>query len=284
MSEAAAKSEHNQKSNQRFFQGLARAFGGAILFSIPMLMTMEMWWLGFNIEKYRLALFMFLTIPVLVGLSYYIGYEDTPNLLDDVIDAFVAYAVGFVASAFFLWIFSVIDFEMSVMEIIGKISIQAAVAAIGAMFAQSQMGGEKRDEKEDKKRNTSYFGELFLMIVGAVFLAMNLAPTEEMILISYKMPDLYVVLLAFVSIVLMHTFVYTAGFHGQEKRTPEGSSFFSIFLRYTVVGYALVLLVSFYLLWTFGRIDGLGAEEAIRVIIVLGFPAALGAAASRLIL
>jgi uncharacterized membrane protein len=50
------------------------------------------------------------------------------------------------------------------------------------------------------------------------------------------------------------------------------------------VGYAIVLLVSFYILWTFGSLDGLGFEEQLKAVIVLGLPAALGASASRLIL
>lgn len=286
MSEAdSAKNETDQKSDREFLRGLTRAFAGAIIFSIPMLMTMEMWHLGFHAEKQRLALLMFLAVPLLVGLSYYIGFEDNPNLLDDIIDAFVAYAVGFIASALILLIFSIIDLKMSAGEVIGKISIQAVVGAIGAMLAQSELGGEKKSKKkENRKKNTEYSGELFLMIVGAVFLALNLAPTEEMILISYKMSDASNILLALLSIALMHAFVYTVGFHGQEERMPEGSSFLSIFLRYTITGYALVMLISFYLLWTFGRIDGLSLEEIVKVVVVLGFPAALGAAASRLIL
>jgi uncharacterized membrane protein len=32
---------------QETLAGLARGLGGAILFALPLLMTMEMWWLGF---------------------------------------------------------------------------------------------------------------------------------------------------------------------------------------------------------------------------------------------
>jgi hypothetical protein len=35
-------------ANRVFLVGLGRAFGGALIFSLPMLMTMEMWWLGFS--------------------------------------------------------------------------------------------------------------------------------------------------------------------------------------------------------------------------------------------
>jgi uncharacterized membrane protein len=57
-----------------------------------------------------------------------------------------------------------------------------------------------------------------------------------------------------------------------------------MFLRFTVVGYALALLVSAYVLWTFGRYDSGAFGVHVMEAIVLGFPAALGAAAARLII
>ena len=286
MEKDSSQSIFSKDCNLKFLKGLARAFAGAILFAFAVVMTMEMWYLGFYIDGWRLALFMFLAVPLLIGLSHYVGFETTFEVLDDVVDAFVAYAVGFVTTAIMLYLFGLINFEMSWGEIIGKISIQAVVAALGAMFAQSQLGnsGDDEDEEEDEKRKdkTTYFGELFLMSVGALFLAMSPAATEEMILISYKMTDSLVIALMIFTIILMHAFVYTVGFRGQENYKDH--SLFVAFLRFTIVGYAIALLISLYLLWTFGLIDGMGAEEILRVTVVLGFPSALGAAASRLIL
>ncbi len=275
-----------QHTNKNFLVGLARAFAGAIIFSFPLIMTMEMWSLGFTVEPLRLALFLFLAIPLLVGLSYFIGFEDTTCFTDDVVDAFVAYAVGFITSGFFLFLFNILDFTMSYDEIIGKISIQAGIAAIGAMLAQSQLGANKneRDNEADRRKNSNYFGEIFLMMVGALFLAMNPAPTEEIILIGYKMSDWQIVILAVFTMLMMHAFVYKVEFRGQEKRRPEDSSQAEVFFRYTVVGYAGVLLVSFYILWTFGQTDNLNLENKLKIAVVMGFPGALGAAASRLIL
>src|SRR5688500_5914776 len=104
---------------------LARAYGGAVIFSFPALMTMAMWRLGFNMAGARMAIFTFLTIPLLIGLSYYDGFEDTFTGKDDVRETFIAYAVGFSASAVMLYLFGVITMSMSADEIIGKISIQA---------------------------------------------------------------------------------------------------------------------------------------------------------------
>ncbi len=66
---------------------------------------MEMWWLGFYMDRVRLCLFLVLAFPLLVGLSYHAGFEETFRLREDVVDAFVAYAVGFIASGVALLLF-----------------------------------------------------------------------------------------------------------------------------------------------------------------------------------
>ena len=295
MSENDSQKEENQAGNQKFLIGLARAFGGAILFSFSILMTMEMWRLGFYIDRFRLALFIIAFMPMLFGLAYFDGFEDTNSLTEDAVDAFVAYAVGFIASALILFAFNIINFQMPFDEILGKISIQAITAAVGALVAQSQLGGKNGDSDEskdngdstsqdnNKKSPRSYFGEILLMIIGVIFLTMSIAPTEEMILIAFRMTYWHSFALAIGTLLMMHTVVYVVKFRGQEK-SPKGVSFLSIFARYTIVGYAVVLLVCLYLLWTFGRTSGMSAEEITKVTIVLGFPGALGAAGSRLIL
>jgi putative integral membrane protein (TIGR02587 family) len=83
---------------------------------------------------------------------------------------------------------------------------------------------------------------------------------------------------------MMHAFVYAVVFRGFEKEVSPGTSFLNSFLRFTIVGYAVVLLISFYILWTFGSIDDMAFAEKIKATVVLGFPAAIGASASRLIL
>jgi putative integral membrane protein (TIGR02587 family) len=269
-------------ANQAFAVGVARAFGGALIFSLPILMTMEMWWLGFSVKDLRLVLLLLLTIPLLIGLSHYMGFEETFGLKDDALDAFVALAVGFLAGTVALALFSVIEAGMSAREIIGKISIQAVPGSIGAMFAQSQLGGNEGKKKE-KNRHVGYGGEVFLMAAGALFLAFNVAPTEEMVLIAQQMSAWHSIALTVASLIVMHAFVYAVEFHGTAS-IPPGTPFWSVFLRFTVVGYAVALLMSLYILWTFGRTEGLALPQILSVLVVLGFPAAVGAAAARLII
>ena len=273
-------------ADRQFFVGLARAFAGALIFAMPMLMTMELWQIGFYTDDGKLALLIVLSFPLLVGLSRYSGFKPTYTLRDDIADALVAILVGAAMSATVLYLFEVIGSEVSLREALGKVALQTVPAAIGATLAREQLIGANRDEPERPHRGDrepGFGGELFLMAVGALFLGLNVAPTEEPVLLSYMMGPWHEIGLALGSVILMHAFVYAVEFPGQHK-PMEGATFAGLLLRYTVTGYVLVLLICFYLLWTFDRTDGLSPREILSACIVLAFPASVGAAAARLIL
>ncbi len=275
------------KRLNRFLVGLARGIAGALLFSLPMLMTMEMWFLGFYMERERLLLLLLLNIPLLVGLSHRIGFERTATWRESARDAVVAYGMGIAASALILALLGVIKPDMSPHQWIGMIALQSVPASIGALLGRSQlsMSDDDDDEEDDPSDTpeTSYITELFMMAVGALYLSLNLAPTEEMILLAYKMTVWHALVLLALSLMLMHGFVYALAFKGSHS-LDEGTPAWHAFFRFTVPGYLVALAVSLYTLWTFGRLDDLGATEALLTIIVLGFPAAIGAAAARLVL
>src|SRR5688572_22147811 len=120
--EAAAptKSPRKQRSpGRKFAIALARAFGGALIFSLPVFMTMEMWQLGFSADRVRIAVLILVMIPVLTGLSHYCGFEPTFDWKDDLVDAFVAYAVAFVAGFVVLALFGELHWAMPSDEIFG---------------------------------------------------------------------------------------------------------------------------------------------------------------------
>jgi putative integral membrane protein (TIGR02587 family) len=269
-------------SDRGFLIALARAFGGALLFALPLLMTMEMWSLGSTMHPLRLALFLAAMFPLLGALAYYAGFEKSFGWLDFVLNACVAYAVAFCAAAIGLVLLAAIGPGMSADEIVGRLALQAVPGSIGAMLARSQLG-ERADEQEEEDRRDTYPGELFLAATGALFMAFNIAPTEEVVLIAQMMTAWHAVALVAASLALMHAFVYAVEFRGQ-ARPAAGVSAWSEFLRLTVVAYALALLVCVYVLWTFGRADGLTFQELLIEVVVLGFPAAIGAAAARLVL
>lgn len=267
--------------NREFVRALARAFGGALIFGLPLFMTMEMWWLGLFVEEGHLILLLVVNYPFLVGLSHFSGFEQSTGLLDDALSAFVAYAVGILTAAAMLALLAVIKPGMPLTEVVTKIALQAVPGSIGALLARSQFGAQSSEEQRDK--DTGYWGELFIMLVGAIFIGLNLAPTDEIVLIAFQMTEIHAIALVLLALVTMHAFVYSIGLRGQEQiapGTPRGLAF----LRFTVVGYAIALLISLFVLWVFGRTEGTGVTSVLMMAVVLSFPNAIGAAAARLIL
>lgn len=271
------------QANWKYVKGLGRVFAGAILFGLPLLMTMEMWWLGFYLEPSLLIQFVVVNFMILVGLARVSGFEPATEWTDDVMDAFSAYGVAAIWSFFILWLLGIIEFHQPPGEIAGKVALESIPSSFGAMLADKALGGTDHESAEEERERATYAGQLFLMLAGALFLGFSVAPTEEMILIGFLMDPAQSMGLIVLSLILLHGIVYTVGFKGQEK--PAGpSSFWSIFLRFTIPGYAIAALVALYLLWTFGRIEGTAAAQIVPTVVVLAFPGAVGAALARLVI
>lgn len=271
-----AKLTREIAQDETYARGLARAAAGALIFSFPLLMTMEMWEFGFHMDRWRLGLFVMVIAAVVFGLSRFAGFRDTSSLADDVLDALAALLVGAVVSTALLGVLGLLTLSMAGREIVGMVAVQAAPASIGAVLANKQLqAGSGGRTKEDR---AGYLGQLFLMGAGALFFAFNVAPTEEMILISYKMTPWHALALIGLSLFVLHVLVFSVGFAGQEAHEGHARAF----AHYTLAGYGLALLVSLYILWTFGRLDS-GVGGAVRATVVLSFPAALGAATARLV-
>lgn len=271
-------------ANRDYALGLGRAFGGAILFGLPLLMTMEMWSLGVTTHPLRLLLFLALNFWVLVLLSRFGGFEPTSSLAEDLLDALAAYAVAIVAAAAVLALFGLLRLDTPLNELVGMVAVQSVPASFGAMLARKQFSsGDSQKDEDQAARAEGYGGQLFLMLAGSLFLAFNVAPTEEISLIGFKMTPWHSLVLVTASLLLLHLLVFAVGLSGQKER-PEGYGTGRLFLAYTVPGYGIALLVSLYVLWTFGSTDGESLEALAGSMVVLGFPAAIGAAIARLVI
>ncbi|MGA0544099.1 TIGR02587 family membrane protein [Brevundimonas sp. VNH65] len=265
------------KRERAYAAALGRAFAGALVFNIPLLMTMEMWLQGVAMDRWRLLAFMLASLPLLFGLAYYAGFSKARGLGADLLDTAVALGVGAVVVAVLLTAFGVIRWDATAREIVGLIALQAVPGAMGALLARRQLSGEGGGETDEDE--ASYGGELFLMAAGALFFALNVAPTEEMILISYKATAAHALALIGISLLLLHMIVFNAGFAGQEEAGHPVVAFF----HFTLPGYAIALGVSLFVLFVFGRTAGDSLAGVIQTTVVLGFPASIGAAAARLL-
>jgi len=81
----------------------------------------------------------------------------------------------------------------------------------------------------------------------------------------------------------MHGFVFAVEFKGGSELSQD-TPWWSALLRFTLPGYAIAALIALFMLWVFGRTDGMAPEMIAMAVVVLAFPASIGAAAARLIL
>lgn len=270
-----------ERSHHREFAiGLSRAVGGAIIFALPMFMTLEMWELGLTMPPLRLAGFLLGFLPMLVITSYFAGFEPTFELRDDAIDALVAFAVGIATAGASLLGLCALGANTTFEQSVGQICLQAVPASIGALVAQSTLGGRGEPRK---RRRAGVGGDVFLAALGALYLCLNVAPTDEIVLIAARATPWHLLGLCIASVGILEAFAHRVGFRGQRPIHPRSTAL-GLFVRRTLLGYAVALAVSAGALWTFGRFTGEAPIQIIAQTLVLGLPAALGAASARLIL
>ncbi|HCD82660.1 MAG TPA: TIGR02587 family membrane protein, partial [Agrobacterium sp.] len=215
MAAAITRKDADSDEVRQFLIGLARGTAGALLFALPMLMTMEMWFLGLYINSWRLLLLCILNLPLLFLLARRIGFENIHSRTQALRDAITAYGLGIAVSAAVLLLFGILNDQLTTSNLIAKIALQSVPASIGALLGRSQLGEHSDTEDEEDGEysgETGYLHELFMMMVGALFLSLNVAPTEEMILIAYKVTPYHILALCLVSIAIMHGFVYALHF------------------------------------------------------------------------
>lgn len=260
--------------------GLGRAAGGAIVFTMPIMMTMEMWQLGFYISPLRLVALIVLSLPLFISLASLVGFRKSKGFADNVADVFVAYAVTFVATGLVLVTLGIITFETQPGVIYTMLLLQAVPGTLGALLARNIVG-ESSEQDEDEKR--TYRDDLTILSAGALFLAFSLAPTEEMMLLSYKMSTKHTLALLLLTLPLMHAFAI-AGANVTGDDLKQWSTHRELFLRFTSIGYLIAFAISLFMLWIFESIGDQSFHNTIKTTVVLAFPAGIGAAASRLIL
>ena len=127
-----------------YVRDLGRAFAGALVFNIPLLMTMEMWAQGVIMDRWRLLTFIVAGLPLLYGLAYYAGFSKRRGPVNDALDTAVALAVGFITASVLLILFGVVEWDAPPREGLGMVALQAIPGAMGALLARRQLSGSAR--------------------------------------------------------------------------------------------------------------------------------------------
>jgi putative integral membrane protein (TIGR02587 family) len=260
-----------------------RGVAGGLLFSLPLLYTMEVWWTGFIASPLRLLACIGGTYVLLFGYNHYAGLRRDASWWEVAIDSIEEMGIGLLLSALVLWLLGRVTAELPLTEVIGKVVIEAMTVAIGVSVGTAQLGAS--DDEEDEKPGeeaTTFGGQVVVAFCGAILFAANVAPTEEVLLIAAEISTARAFGLALFSLAFGSIILYYSEFRGARRHAPAEST--SAVFAGTIVTYAVALAASALILWFFGRFADTSLVVCLMQTVVLGVAATLGASAGRLLL
>ncbi|MGH9322557.1 MAG: TIGR02587 family membrane protein, partial [Vicinamibacteria bacterium] len=277
----------------------ARGVAGGLLFSLPLLYTVEVWLGGVVAPPRHSILYLLVTMALLVGYNRYAGMRRDANWAEVAIDSVEEMGLGLVLAAAILGLAGRIGPGVPVNEILGKVLFEAMTVAIGVSVGTAQLGagdeaGQKDTGMEGDRRGSSrgahgagnedlrFGGQLVIALCGAVLFASSVAPTEEIQTIAFETSSARLLGLGLLSLALGGVILFYSDFSGAHRKAPLSG--LEPVIVDAVITYAVALFASAVFLWFFGRFEGLAPISCISQIVVLGLAATMGASAGRLLL
>lgn len=280
----------------------SRGVAGGLLFSLPLLFTMEMWDMGLVAEPLRLLGGLGGGFLLLLGYNRYAGLRCDAGIVEVVIDSVEELGLGLVVAAALLWMLGSIDGETRVPELVGKVVIEGLAVAIGVSVGTAQLGGDAPglvgdeqsgdgDEacaatsasKIESRRDAGWFaGQMTLGLCGAVLVAANIAPTDEIADISRGLSVGQLLGLNALILLVGALVLYASDFRGSHSHVHHQGNVDVIVGALS--SYLVSMTAAAALLGFFGGFTDNGLGFCLAQTIVLSLPTAIGASAGRLLL
>ncbi|WP_210486505.1 DUF2391 family protein [Rufibacter aurantiacus] len=285
----------HEKSILQSLQEYGRGVIGGLLFSLPMLYTMEIWWASFTVSPRLLLLYILVTSVSLLGYNTYAGLRSSASWKEIAVDSIEEMGLGLVLGFLFLWLLGVIQpTDMSLERMVYMTVVEAMPIAIGVSIGTAQLGTSEKedDESEEKKPQESILAkqdagpastleQIMLATCASLIFGASIAPTEEVMKISADATPLQLLLVFLVSLALSSAILFYVGFRGSyETPANEAPTFLEVVYGLSIT-YAAAFCTSAGALWFFGRFEGVGLQACIEATVVLGLVSALGASAGR---
>lgn len=255
-----------------------RGVAGGVILGVPLLYTQETWRHGGNVSPAVILAGVTATFAANLALSYFVGFR-RGRTHRPTEDAVVGMGLSVLLAALLLVLLDRIRPETSLENALGVTALAAIPVSIGfsvGVALAPRGGGEKAEQIQGGG------GDLLVAAAGGLVFALNIAPTAEPILLAAQLDGVRLGLLIVASLVLPYLMVFYAEFGGRDQRVASDGATQGPITE-TLLAYAVAFVVSAAMLALFGRVDALNGAAAARVI-VLAFPASIGAALGRLLI
>jgi putative integral membrane protein (TIGR02587 family) len=276
---------------------MVRAASGGLLFGVPLLYTVEVMWTGQHTgpgQALAVLAVSFILLTILNRTAGFRGTEDT-TLRHAAADAVEGVALAIVLVLAMLALLGEIDSSTPLAVSLGKIVYEVLPVCVGIGVAHSILregpaddgseneagdsGGERKASTGSTPLNAS-IADLGASLIGAVFIALSIAPTDEVPMLTASRSPVWLLMIVAASLLIAYSIVFVAGFAGQSRRHAQRGLLQHPLIE-TLASYVVALFSSFVMLWLFQRADAPG-RVTLSQVIVLGLPAAIGGAAGRL--
>jgi putative integral membrane protein (TIGR02587 family) len=269
---------------------LLRGVAGGIIFGLPLLYTMEMWWHGLILSEGHLLGLLGAILVINFLFSYLYGFREECSPPEALAEAVTSVGIGILVSTSILWLIGELDQDLALAEMLGKILIESVAVSIGVSLAKAHIhpdsGENPADEDEEgdpeRKQLRADLRDLGATLAGATILAFSIAPTEEIIQIASRLSPLRQLVLFGGELLLCYLILFLSGFKTHEVYVKD-----SVVQRpwaETVMACALSLLLALGMNLLLGQREIVGHPSMLlSATLALGLPAIIGGAAGRLI-
>jgi putative integral membrane protein (TIGR02587 family) len=279
---------------------LAGVAGGALV-GMPLLFTMEMWFRGATMSAWHQLVVLAATLAINFAFCFVSGFRPKRGVWESALEAVTAVGIGLAFAAAVLVLIGEINPGVSFAELSGKLLLEAAAVSLGVSFADAHLRGKSRTGSDtgnggngngngsraelamdaDALQLREDLLDVAATLIGSVLFALNVAPTEEVILIASRLNAWQLLALLGGTIALCYVILYASGFEDQPVHVK---GLLQSPWAETVTAVGTSLLVSLALLWLVGRTEATSSiGAAVASTVALGLPATVGGAAGRLV-
>lgn len=281
------------ESWRKEFNDLVRGISGGFLFGIPLLYTMEVWWIGSSARPIRLLIAIALTFTIIFLLNQTSGFRGTADVRfsDAAMDSIKAFALGLLCTTCVLVLLQEITLNTPLGEALGKLIYESVPFALGVSLANQLLNDAPDDDeqqpaspnqsKQEKKLNST-LTDIGATFVGAFIIGFNIAPTDEVKMLAAPTSGLWLIALVIASLLISYAIVFAANFSKQKLRQQQEGIFQDPFSE-TTIAYLVSLIAAAAMLWFFNKLTLDDPwSNWVSYTIVLGLPTTVGGAAGRL--
>ena len=265
---------------------------GGFLFGIPLLYTMEVWFIGSYIQPPILLAILAITFLIILSFNRIEGFrpQESETLPGAIAESLETLTIGLVCALVMLVILKRIDLQTSLTEGLGKVVFEGVPFSLGVAFSRSLLSDSEEADSNGREQNKTQpdnnrsdtIADFSATLIGALFISFSIAPTDEITVLAASASAPWLLIILAASLLISYGIVFASTIANyQQRRQQQG--LFQTPQSETVISYLISLVAGMLMLWFFQKISVSDPWLIwLRYSIVLGLPASIGGAAGRL--